>query len=769
MRFWFLAFCALISAAPVNAQSRDDETGRPRPPEVLDVRFIGAKAMSKSDLAGALTTRGSGCVSYLFKPFCAVGIKPAAIYEHRYLDNEEFQRDVVRLLVFYFRRGYRDAKVDTTVARARNNTVRITFAITEGPPTVVERVAVRGVGRAIDRRDTSRAIRPRVGQPFNMLALDSSVARLRARLADRGYADAVITKADTVNDTTRTANVEIRVDRRKPVTIGEVTVTGNARISEETIRNSLTLEKGDLFRLSEVTTSQRHLYESALFRRAVIDTAARDSATAAADSVMPLVVRVLEGPQREARTSFGFTTADFVQAEATFTHNYLANRPLRLQSSVTVGNLLAQQLTKSSFFADISDIVKDNDLGRYYAPTYQANVDLQQRWFGSPRNTVGAGLFVHRRSSPGVLIDRGYGANATFTRELATRVPLSIRYQFEVTRVDAGDVYFCVNYGVCDNATIGALRGRQRLSPLALTLSIDRTDIPFSPTRGVLARAELEHASAYTGSDFHYNRAYVDAAAYRKIGTGNTVLGNTVVAAHVRAGWVDPLASTAGAVGEGLVNANLQILHPRKRFYAGGSQSVRGFGENQLGPRVLTVSSAALQKGVTGADSATVVCSLTAPSAACLAGLKDGDFQTRPLGGTTLLEGGLELRIPVARSVVAAVFVDAAVLGNGTVTTITQGTGAITPGFGVRYQSPVGPIRVDLGIRPSLQRALPVITEVRDSTTGKLTLVDLTGGAGCSSATSTGCRVYPSPVQKQSFINRITNRLTLHLSIGEAW
>ena len=714
-----------------------------------------------SELRSALSTQASGCITILYKPFCLITTSPL-VYQHRYLDEAEFKKDMLRVLVFYFRRGFREAHVGNSVVRLGNNKVRITLNVTEGRPTVVDSIAMRGLEGGMSSRDTASVVRPHVGSPLNLLALDSSVARLRERLSERGYADAELTLKTTVDDSTRRAKINITVDHKQLVTIGDIQVQGSSNVSEQTIRNSLTLEKGHIFRLSDVAASQRSLYESALFRRAVIDTAPKDSAAVRVDSVRNLVVRVMEAPFREASSSFGFTTADFVQAGGTFTHNYLFNRPLKLDAGLTVGNLLAQQLTRSPLFANISNLVKDNDLSRYYSPTYQANLDLQQRWFGSPRNTVGAGLFVHRRSSPGVLIDRGYGANATLTRLLANRTPLSLRYQFEVARVDAGDVYFCVNYGVCDKATIGALRGRQRLSPLSATISVDQTDVQFSPTRGIRARAEFEHASAFTASDFRYNRAYVEASAYQRIS-----LANSVVAARVRAGWVSPLASTADAVGGGLTTGNALILHPRKRFYAGGSQSVRGFGENQLGPRVLTVSSAVLTRGaIVGKD--TIACSSTSPSAKCLAGLTDDDFQTRPLGGTTLLEGGIELRIPVMRSVTAALFVDAAVLGNGTVTTITQGTGAITPGFGFRYQSPVGPVRIDLGIRPSLQRALPVITEVRDSA-GVLKLVDLTDGNGCKSAASVGCRIYPGPLRQQSFINRLTNRLTLHLSIGEAF
>lgn len=731
-------------------------------PEIKDLRFEGVKAFPQSDLRKALATQPSSCAGIVYKPACWVGITSPIVYNHRYLDRDEFKSDIVRLLVFYFRRGYRDATVDTSIVGVGDNKVRITMKVTEGPPTVTERVAVEGLDSVLPPRDTTRQVRPDVGKPFNLLALDSSVARLRDRIWERGFVDAVLKLNTTVDDSTRKGLAEIAVDPKRRVTVGDVRIEGTDRISEETIRNSMVIEKGDVFRLSRISNSQRALYESGLFLKAVIDTAARDSA-AAPDSVKGLVVRVVEGPQREARTSFGFTTADFVQAEGAFTHNYLASSPLKLDASLVIGNLLAEQLTRSDIFADISNIVQDNDLGRYYAPTYQASVGLTRRWFRSPRNTIGVGVFSHRRSSPGVLIDRGYGANATFTRTLANRVPLSVRYQFEQSRVEAGDVYFCVNYGVCDNSTITALRGNQALSPLSVTLSYDRTDLPFSPTRGILARAEFEHASQFTASDFRYNRATVDASVYRKVG-----FRNSVVAAHVRAGWVDPLSSTASAVGgSSLLDDNLQILHPRKRFYAGGSQSVRGFGENQLGPRVLTVAKATLDSGATVGD-VNVPCAVTAPSAECLAGLRDDNFQTRPLGGTTLLEAGIELRMPLVRSLVAAFFLDGAILGNGSVTTITSGKGAITPGFGIRYKSPVGPIRVDLGIRPTLKSPLPVITEVRDND-GVLRLVDLTGGRGCTSANDSGCRLYPGPLAKQSFVNRLTNRLTLHLSIGEAY
>src|SRR5438270_913811 len=85
-------------------------------------------------------------------------------------------------------------------------------------------------------------------------------------------------------------------------------------------------------------------------------------------------------------------------------------------------------------------------------------------------------------------------------------------------------------------------------------------------------------------------------------------------------------------------------------------------------------------------------------------GLSNGKFLPRPTGGTSVIEGSVELRVPLMRHLDGAVFVDGAIVGNGvlqgfqdlkSITDFAHGTSAITPGAGIRYNSPVGPIRVD--------------------------------------------------------------------------
>jgi hypothetical protein len=132
------------------------------------------------------------------------------------------------------------------------------------------------------------------------------------------------------------------------------------------------------------------------------------------------------------------------------------------------------------------------------------------------------------------------------------------------------------------------------------------------------------------------------------------------------------------------------------------------------------------------------------------------EFEPRPVGGSTLLEGSVEYRFPIWGPLEMALFIDGGIVGEGDVNTITNGTGAITPGFGFRYQTPVGPIRVDLGIKPRLAENLAIVTEIVDDD-GERRIVPLRK-----------TKAY-DPLEGASGWRKALDHLTLHLSIGQAF
>src|SRR5690606_19441237 len=103
------ALLLLVSlAAPLPAQEEDR-------PLLREIEFEGVSAFDADELENSIATEASRCKNVLLRvTFCPFTRAPWA-YERHYLDREELARDVLRLRVYYWRRGYREAQVDTLV------------------------------------------------------------------------------------------------------------------------------------------------------------------------------------------------------------------------------------------------------------------------------------------------------------------------------------------------------------------------------------------------------------------------------------------------------------------------------------------------------------------------------------------------------------------------------------------------------------------------------------------------------------------------------
>jgi outer membrane protein insertion porin family/translocation and assembly module TamA len=730
----WVALLIAIAAPCLRAQSASDQR---ESPEVRKLVLAGVKYVSRLDLERSISTQSSQCKSIILQPFCWISNSPTLVEKH-YLDRDELRRDVLRIRVYYWKRGFREAEVDTSIT-PNGDGVTVTFNVHESAPTVIAALRIDQDSTVVTEKRRKKLTMMKVGQPLNLLTLDSMRLGFLTEMWNLGFGDAVVDTAIAVNAETRRAAVALRLVPHWRTVVGKIAVQGNQKVSEQTILNTLAFRPGGLFRRTDVLESQRSLYESSLFRLATI-------LPPAGDSVKAIEIRVVEAPLHEGRAGGGFNSVDFLQLEGRYTAYNVLGGARRLDVVTTMGNLLAPTLNGRGFFQDAVSDVRRNP-SSFLQPTWSASIDFRQPSFmRRPEDQVGFGVFAHRRSEPGIYIDRGYGATATFTRQVRARAPASLNYRFEVARVEASDVYFCVNYAVCDTTTIGTLRSHQRMSPITLTGFVDRSDQAFNPTRGYLGRVEMQHASSVTLSDYRYNRAFLDLATY-----WHASLTRPVLATHLRLGLVRPMAK--GNVGVG-------VLHPSKRFYAGGSMSVRGYGENQLGPRVLTVDPDSLRgREIKGVDTTYTRCPLTVVITACdpnVGGLKDRVFNPQPLGGTSLVEASVEYRFPLMRKLDGAVFIDGALVGDAPLQRvtdlqqITRGTGAITPGFGIRYVSPVGPIRIDIGINPKLSEALNVVTE--NIVNGERTIVALR-----------------TPRTYGADVNTILSRLVLHFSVGQAF
>jgi outer membrane protein assembly factor BamA len=215
-------------------------------------------------------------------------------------------------------------------------------------------------------------------------------------------------------------------------------------------------------------------------------------------------------------------------------------------------------------------------------------------------------------------------------------------------------------------------------------------------------------------------------------------------------------------------------LHPTRRFFAGGPNSVRGYAQFRLGPKLLTADP--VSQLLAPADSGGAGCSPQEVNAGTcdstpLETRDPNAFRVQPVGGAAVFEGNLEVRFPLFRDVVRGVaFADVGQVWPE-VEKFSLGNLVLTPGFGVRYFSPIGPIRVDIGYNASGPEDVRVVTStVKYCPTDPEVCEPIVAGTVYDRrflfATDT-LRAQPgiSWNPRTSF----WNRLQLHFSIGQAF
>jgi outer membrane protein assembly factor BamA len=725
--------CLVLGAVPMTARAQARRNPNPiETPEIRTLELRGVASVDPFDLEQSIASQATSCKNVFFSVFCLFS-RSGNIMRKEYLDREEIARDMLRIRVYYWKHGFRAAEVDTIITKHGDDEVDVVFDIVEHDPTIVRRIEIAYDSVLLREKRIQKMTLLKAGEPLDLVKLDSMRVSFANEMWSEGHSDATVDTVITLDESLRFADVRLTLIPNHTTFVGDIVITGLDKVSRQTVLNSITLRKGDLFRASDVLESQRNLFESNLFRLAAVEVPPQF------DSVKQVTITVNESPLHQAHAGGGVTNIEFLQADGQYSAFNLLGGARRLDLTATVGNILGQQLAGKGFFYNPDEVIPGSGVGKYLQPTWAASADFRQPAFlHRPKNQAGVSAFAHRRSTPGIFIDRGYGGAVTLTNQVRPRAPVSLTYRFEVNRVDAGDVYFCVNFGVCERTTINALRAHQRLSPINLGGFIDRSDDPLDPTRGYQARADIEHASSITLSDYGYTRGFLDVAAYNHHGL------TSVYGAHFRLGII------RGG------RANGDALHPRKLFYAGGATSVRGYATNQLGPRVLTIAPDRLEAVGCSAANFETTCDPNVVFQDTLH-LDDSDFSPQPLGGTSLIEGSIEYRMPIGfrRKLSAAVFLDGAVVGSGFVSgfsslrNLVKGSAAVTPGFGIRYKSAVGPIRIDVGFNPQRTEQLRVVTQ---------TVVD-----GMQRVVTLGLPRSYTPAKTA------LDRFTLHFSIGQAY
>lgn len=729
-----LALAALLPLAPAPAVA---QIFAPTGPVVEDLEFVGGRVVPEEALRTAIVTSESRCRNPVLAPLCLFGIA----VEPEYMDENVLRADAVRLRLLYYERGYRQAVVRTETLPSGEG-VAVRFHIQEGEPIRVARVEVE------DSAGVFGAAIPRIlplkdGAAFDLLRYEASRDTLLGRLRDRGYAHAEVLATYLIpSDSSLSAFVSFEVLPGRRARFGKVEVVGTQEISPDVVRRVLTFEAGDLFSDAELLRSQRNLFSLDVFRHAQI----RADLDAWPDTVVPVRVEVNEGNIHRVRTGLGMSTAECAHAQGTWTSRNFLGGARRLEVRGRVSNLLADQLGAFPCF--------DTGGGIYGELAGLAAVDFTQPWVLGPLNSLGAGVFAERRSVPDVFVRSSRGGYVSLTRAVGGRATATLAYRPELTSLEAqGDLIFCISFVSCAASEADVLREPHWLAPVAIRYQRDHTNALFAPTRGDILRLEAELAAGPTGSDFAYTRLLGEWSLYHELGSG------VVFAQRIRPGWAHVLDDGREDLG----------LHPEKRFFAGGPQSVRGYAQYRLGPRVLTVDAAGVL--ATPVDSGGAGCTgHEINEGACPAeAVERRSFDQRPVGGAALLEGNVEVRFPLfLEKLRGAAFVDYGQVWS-TEEDVRFGDLRVTPGVGVRYFSPIGPIRVDVGYAPARTEALSVITTEVCAVLTEALCAEPLPGVTYPHLRNTSMLVGLKEQVALPSGDGVLDRLQLHFSIGQAF
>lgn len=643
--------------------------------EVESVRFVGAGPFSADTLAGVIETTPSTC-TFLGLPIC---IPFTSVGERTYrLDLEVLERDVRRLELFYRRSGYFGTRVVPAVEpMADDDGVEVTFVIAPGDPVYLDSLGLAGLDGILDTAEVRRRLPLEAGDIFDLGAFAAASDTVRRRLLARGHAYADVLRAYDVDTLLDRATASLTAVPGPIVVVDSILVRGADQLGRRTVLRQLTFRTGDVLVVEQLAESQRNLYTLDIVQLAAVSIAPdslqlepRDSATAT------VLVQIAEGPVHVVEASVGYGSVDCFRSQVNWVSRSFGGGARRLALIAGVSKIGIGDPLDAGFGGSICRAFEDDPFGDEL--DYQFSADLTQPWFLSPRFSLGLNLFADRLSEPRVFQREAAGGRLAVVRRFGLRDALTASLGVERARTRASPAVFCAALLVCEPDDIAALSRPRREHAIGLGWVRNRTDVVVDPSRGYVVGLDLITAERWLGSDVDFVRGTSDGVVYATSGAGWTWAGRLRLGSFFGTASFEPGGD---------------FIPPDDRFYAGGSNSVRGFARNELGPGVY------VEEGpVFDPDAVEFV----------------------PIGGTSVAVSQLELRTPgFARgnTLRLAFFVDAGAVTRERHRLLAGGEWRVTPGAGLRIRTPIGPVRVDVAYNPYAPISAPLfLTEPETGT-----------------------------------------------------
>jgi outer membrane protein insertion porin family len=655
-------------------------------PLIKEVKVEGNKKIKREDLDGA------------FK------VRPNTIF-----NPEKVRSGIEEAKKLYEKKGYLDAKIDYQTAPAGENQVSLVYKVDEGKPVRISKIILEGT-RAFTPRQLKGAMQTKEEWFLSFItgagnldneALKTDIDRLTAFYYDHGYIDVKIDEP-VVKRLAKNLQVTIKIDEGDQYKVGTVDIGGTLLPDMTKAREKLSLKPGEIFRTSKLRDDITALTEVYGDQGYAFVNVTPDTNVLPAKKIVDVTYKVSQGPE---------VYIDKIDITGnTKTRDKVIRRELELgEQQRFSGSKLRrsqQRLQRLGFFEDVNITTRKAES----EDKLDLLVDVKEASTGA--FSVGAGI----SSGESFLFNARVSEINLFGR--AQRLVLNVdfgaiqrNFSLDFTEPYFMDTELTTGFSVFNwqlifdeftrGGTGGSIRvlypfsalGWDKLGPFSLAdtrvgleYRIEEAEITdISPIAATVI--QTEEGSSLTSSiiprlfrdtrnsPFDPTAGSLQDLSFELAGLGGQ---SKFIKAEARTRWYYPFYnsptfgtftfSTGSTLGYGLGYGGQRDLPLYERYFPGGINSVRGFRILSLGPRN-TVSNNYGQL-----------------------------VNTQPIGGSQQLIFNEEIIFPIIESLglKGVVFFDA-----GNAFSAAHGIDfsemRMAPGAGLRWLSPVGPLRLELG------------------------------------------------------------------------
>jgi outer membrane protein insertion porin family len=434
----------------------------------------------------------------------------------------------------------------------------------------------------------------RPGDPLRRKTIDDGVTAVMTMYANRGYLEGTVSPDIRVNTETNMAIVDFLIEEGDQYRIGEIRIETLLKTRPKVVRRELLFEPGQVVTYRDLLRSQRRLYMTGLFSGVFI----RPRDPAAGDSaVKDIVVEIKEKESIELAFGIGYGAVERARGSLEIADYNI--RGTALKAGLAGEASLIRRRVEASF----------TDPWIFSLPV-RGDLSVRYQYLDEP------GYRLERKAGS-VSLGRKFGEWA--------RASLSWSYVDDnLLRVEVEEV---------------PEELKSNLRTLTLSLVYDTRDDISNATRGVYADWTNDLAGVFLGGTDSFTRSTLGLRVFHRL------TSHTTMASALEIGWMKG-RDTSREIPLG------------ERFYAGGPNSLRGFGYQLVGPL---------------------------------------DGRRKPLGGLfKSVINVVEIRQDIYKMLGAAVFMD---VGNvwPDVEAFRLEDYRSSAGFGLRLNTPIGIIRGDLG------------------------------------------------------------------------